>query len=151
MKKILIALLILGSPGLGQHHCYAATSASTVGTASTQSTEWKNLSPAEKENLRKSYNQFNSLPDAQKKDYEQKYKQYMALSPAEKKKVEDNYAKFQQLPAAKQEQLRKNFERFSKLSPEERQKRIDELEAVREARRQKHEAQEEKKRKVDHH
>ena len=59
---------------------------------------WRELSPGERYETLKNYQQHERLPEDGRRDVEKRYERWQQMSPDERDHIRQNYERFQQLP-----------------------------------------------------
>ena len=73
---------------------------------------WRELSPGERYETLKNYQQHERLPEDDRRDVEKRYERWQQMSPAERDHVRQNYERFQQLPPQERALIQQKYEKW---------------------------------------
>jgi hypothetical protein len=79
-----------------------------------------NLSPAERDQMRQKYQEWQSLPPDEKERLRQRWQQWNKLSPREQQLYRQRYRQWQQMSPEDRRRLQQELNRWDSLSPQER-------------------------------
>ncbi len=83
---------------------------------------WRQMSPEERQDLKKRYRRWKSLSPEKKTELRQKLETWRGLAPEQKDSVRRNFRRWRNLSPENRERLRKRWERWSGLPPEQRER-----------------------------
>ena len=81
---------------------------------------YKNLTPEEKEKIRKKYKEWQSLPPKEKEKIRKRMKRYRKMSPSEQELYRQRHKQWQHLSPTERKKLQEDLERWENLSPQEK-------------------------------
>ena len=73
---------------------------------------WRELSPGERYDTLKNYQQHERLPEDGRRDVEKRYERWQQMSPAERDHIRQNYERFQQLPPQERALIQQKYEKW---------------------------------------
>ncbi|MBN2059830.1 MAG: DUF3106 domain-containing protein [Deltaproteobacteria bacterium] len=71
--------------------------------------EWQSLSPEEKKRLRQKMEQWKQIPPDQKELYKKRHQQWQQIDPAEREKLEEKILRWNELPPEERDRIRMKF------------------------------------------
>lgn len=81
---------------------------------------FENLSPAERDRIKKQYQEWQSLPPEEKEILRHRWDQWNKLSPRQQEVYRHRYRQWQQMPPEERRRLQQDLNRWDSLSPQER-------------------------------
>ena len=87
------------------------------GSGSQNFQQWQDLSPKEREKLRKKYREWQSLPPAQQQTIRRRLDQLNRMPSQQRKLYKQLFRQWQHLPPSERRQLQKDLENWDRLSP----------------------------------
>ena len=81
--------------------------------------QWQDLSPKEREKLRKKYREWQSLPPAQQQTIRRRLDQLNRMPSQQRKLYKQLFRQWQHLPPDERRQLQKDLENWENLSPQQ--------------------------------
>jgi hypothetical protein len=84
--------------------------------------KWKNLSPEKKAEIRKKYKKFKDLPPEEQQKIKRNWKRYQKLSDEERKAIRKKHKFWQRLSEEEKQQLKTRMRKYRQMTPEERQR-----------------------------
>jgi len=82
---------------------------------------WQDLSPEEKEKLRRNYKEWQSLSPKEKGEMRQRMDRLNKMSPREREVYHQLYKKWRHLPPDERQQLQKELDNWENLSPRQQE------------------------------
>jgi uncharacterized protein DUF3106 len=73
---------------------------------------WRELSPGERYDTLKNYQQHERLPEDGRRDVEKRYERWQQMSPDERDHIRQNYQRFQQLPPQERARIQQKYEKW---------------------------------------
>ena len=80
-----------------------------------------NLSQEERKQLRRKYDEWQSLPPEEKRNLRNRMRQWNQMSPQQRQQYQRRHHQWQQLSPQERKQLRRKLDQWDRLSPEERE------------------------------
>jgi hypothetical protein len=71
--------------------------------------EWQSLPPAQQRTIRRRLDQLNRMPSQQRKLYKQLFRQWQHLPPKERKQLQEDLENWDRLPPRRQREIRRRF------------------------------------------
>jgi hypothetical protein len=71
--------------------------------------EWQSLPPEEQQTIRRRMNQLNKMPSQQRKLYKQLFRQWQQLRPDERKQIQEDLDNWENLSPRQQKSIRRRF------------------------------------------
>ena len=82
--------------------------------------QWQDLSPQEREKLRKKYKEWQSLPPEEQQLIRRRMNQLNRMPPQKRKLYKQLFRQWQHLPANERRQLQKDLDNWENLSPQQK-------------------------------
>ena len=76
--------------------------------------DWENLSPRERFDAMRNYQQHQRLPEDRQRDLEQRYERFLQLPPEEQSRIRRNYDRFNQLHPQERERFERRYEKWKR-------------------------------------
>ncbi len=73
---------------------------------------WRELSPSERYNTLRNYQQHERLPEDSQRDIEKRYERWQQMSPEERARVRQNYERLQQMPPQERDRIQRKYEKW---------------------------------------
>ena len=73
---------------------------------------WRELSPGERYDTLRNYQQHERLPEDGRRDVERRYERWQQMSPDDRDRVRQNYQRMQQLPPHERDRLHRKYEKW---------------------------------------
>ena len=73
---------------------------------------WRELSPGERYDTLKNYQQHESLPEDSQRAVEKRYERWQQMSPDERNRIRQNYERLQQLPPQERARIQQKYEKW---------------------------------------
>jgi hypothetical protein len=86
----------------------AATVAATLQLAQA----WQDMSPGQRYDALRNYQQHENLPEDRKRAIEQRYQRWQQMPESERERIRQNFQRYQALPESEQQDFRKRYERW---------------------------------------
>ena len=84
----------------------------TAGAFPLLAQNWRELSPGERYETLRNYQQHERLPEDSRRDIEKHYERWQQMSPDERDRVRQNYQRFQQLPPQERDRMQRKYEKW---------------------------------------
>jgi hypothetical protein len=78
---------------------------------------WRELSPGERYDTLRNYQQHERLPENSQRDIEKRYERWQQLSPDARARGRQNYERLQQMPPQERDRLQRKYEKWRKQEP----------------------------------
>lgn len=98
-----------------------------VREAAAQKSRWEGLSPRERYDAMRKYQEYEQLPQERKEDIDQRYERWRRMPPQQRQRVLRNFERYQQMPPQERERLQRRFERWKSEGdpPKRRPKKLE--------------------------
>ena len=73
---------------------------------------WRELSPGERYNTLRNYQEHERLPEDSRRDVEKSYERWQQMSPEERARVRQNYERLQQMPPQERDRMQRKYEKW---------------------------------------
>jgi hypothetical protein len=73
---------------------------------------WRELSPSERYDTLKNYQQHERLPEERQHDVEKRYERWQQMSPDERNRIRQNYERLRQLPPQERARIQQKYEKW---------------------------------------
>src|SRR5512135_3065655 len=73
---------------------------------------WRELSPSERYNTLRNYQQHERLPEDSQRDIEKRYERWQQMSPEERARVRQNYERLQRMPPQERDRIQRKYEKW---------------------------------------
>lgn len=73
---------------------------------------WQEMSPGQRYDAMRNYQQHQNLPADRQKAIEQRYQRWQQMPESERDRVRENYQRYQALPEGEQQDFRRRYERW---------------------------------------
>ena len=73
---------------------------------------WQEMSPGQRYEAMRNYQQHENLPPERQQDIEQRYQRWQEMPESERNRIRQNFQRYQSLPKAQQDDFEKRYERW---------------------------------------
>ncbi len=89
-------------------------------SGSTDQDRWQQLSPAQRQEILRRYEEFQQLPAAEQQRIRQQYQRFQDMSPEGRQQVLERHRRLQEMPPEQREQLHREWQQIRELPSEQR-------------------------------
>lgn len=87
---------------------------------SSDQDRWQQLSPAQRQEIQRRYEEFKQLPAAEQQRIRQQYQRFQDMSPEGRQQVLERHRRLQEMPPDQREQLQREWQQIRELPSEKR-------------------------------